>query len=149
MANGVNLRTVATNMHLSVDFKPVVSILCIKRPASVHRLYQTKKEVNMVVNSDGVVKDKVVANTDAPVKPAISLPIVDIDDPQYPNFQEDTKYPPIPEFEVVDRGHNADPKKEALLSAATKIIELTPHIGMLYLLFAFFQPSFLLIIIIL
>ncbi|CAM0138526.1 hypothetical protein VKS41_007142 [Umbelopsis sp. WA50703] len=83
----------------------------------------------MVVNSDGVVKDKVVANTDAPVKPAISLPIVDIDDPQYPNFQEDTKYPPIPEFEVVDRGHNADPKKEALLSAATKIIELTPHIG--------------------
>ncbi|KAG2173188.1 hypothetical protein INT43_004562, partial [Umbelopsis isabellina] len=78
---------------------------------------------------DGIVKDKVLVNTDAPVKPVDQLPIVDIDDPQYPNYQEDTKYPPLEEFDIVDRGHNADPKKEALLGAASKIIELTPHIG--------------------
>lgn len=84
----------------------------------------------MVANSDTVS-----ANTDrtlnktTPVKPAAALPVVDIDDPQYPHYQEDVKYPPIEEFEHVDRAHNADPKKAALLGAATEIIELTPHIG--------------------
>ncbi|KAG2175921.1 hypothetical protein INT44_000399 [Umbelopsis vinacea] len=84
----------------------------------------------MVANSDTITAttDKIV-NKSAPLKPASSLPIVNIDDPQYPHYQEDVKYPPIEEFEHVDRGHKADPKKAALLGAASEIIELTPHIG--------------------
>lgn len=84
----------------------------------------------MGANSDTITAttEKIV-NKSAPVKPVSSQPIVDIDDPQYPHYQEDVKYPPIEEFEHVDRGHKADPKKAALLGAASEIIELTPHIG--------------------
>lgn len=89
----------------------------------------------MVANSDTVTANtNKTVNKTTPVKPvdskpSDSLPIVDIDDPQYPNYQDDVKYPPIEPFEHVDRAHNADPKKAALLGAATEIIELTPHIG--------------------
>ena len=38
-------------------------------------------------------------------------------------------YEPLTTFEVVDRGHSADPEKKSLLKAATKITHLTPTIG--------------------
>lgn len=36
---------------------------------------------------------------------------------------------PLGPVDVKDRGHNADPEKKALLSAASKVIQLTPAIG--------------------
>ena len=38
-------------------------------------------------------------------------------------------WPPLEPFEVTDRGQFADPEKRALLSAASKVVELTPAIG--------------------
>ncbi|KZV90625.1 TauD-domain-containing protein [Exidia glandulosa HHB12029] len=45
-----------------------------------------------------------------------------------PRFPE-LSWAPLEEFPVVDRGLSADPDKKALLSAATKVIHLTPAIG--------------------
>ena len=36
---------------------------------------------------------------------------------------------PLEPFDVTDRGHSADPEKRSLLSAATKVTQLTPVIG--------------------
>ncbi|KAJ3028405.1 hypothetical protein HDV00_010398 [Rhizophlyctis rosea] len=41
----------------------------------------------------------------------------------------DTKYEPLKEFEITDVGHRADSSLKNLLGAATKRIDLTPHIG--------------------
>jgi sulfonate dioxygenase len=41
----------------------------------------------------------------------------------------DIHYEPLTEFKVVDRGLSADPTKKSLLSAATKVTDLTPVIG--------------------
>ena len=38
-------------------------------------------------------------------------------------------WPPLKEVKVVDRGLGADPAKKSLLSAASKVITLTPTIG--------------------
>ncbi|KXS12283.1 putative alpha-ketoglutarate-dependent sulfonate dioxygenase [Gonapodya prolifera JEL478] len=52
----------------------------------------------------------------------------DIEEKLFPRFI-DASYPPIPVVEVNDRAKLADPKKSALLGAATKIIHITPTIG--------------------
>ncbi|KXS11270.1 tfdA family taurine dioxygenase [Gonapodya prolifera JEL478] len=52
----------------------------------------------------------------------------DIEEKVFPQYIP-AEYPPIPVLEVVDRGLRADPKKRSLLSAATKVIHLTPTIG--------------------
>ena len=41
----------------------------------------------------------------------------------------DIKWAPLEELQVTDRGLFADPEKKALLSAATKVQNLTPAIG--------------------
>ena len=48
-----------------------------------------------------------------------------IEKPSFPVID----YEPLTTFEVVDRGLSADQEKKALLSAATKVIHLTPAIG--------------------
>ncbi|KZT35795.1 TauD-domain-containing protein [Sistotremastrum suecicum HHB10207 ss-3] len=48
---------------------------------------------------------------------------------QYTPVFPAVSWEPLGPIEVNDRGHHADPEKKALLSAATKIIHLTPSIG--------------------
>jgi len=45
-----------------------------------------------------------------------------------PNFPK-VDWEPLGPVDVKDRGHNADPEKKALLSAASKVVQLTPAIG--------------------
>ena len=45
-----------------------------------------------------------------------------------PHFP-DVKWAPLELQDVTDRGQFADPEKKALLSAATKVTQLTPDIG--------------------
>lgn len=48
--------------------------------------------------------------------------------PIQPSFP-DVSWEPLKEFKVVDRGLRANPEKKTLLSAASKVITLTPTIG--------------------
>ncbi|ORE01888.1 TauD-domain-containing protein [Rhizopus microsporus var. microsporus] len=41
----------------------------------------------------------------------------------------ETKYPSLENFEHHDPGHRADPTKASILKQATKVFDLTPHIG--------------------
>jgi len=88
---------------------------------------------NQSTNGNGVVH-----------KPLLSKPIsvfyspsttgLETDDSEYkyakykPTFP-DIHWEPLTEFKVVDRGLSADPTKKSLLSAATKVTDLTPVIG--------------------
>ncbi|KAI9439838.1 alpha-ketoglutarate-dependent sulfonate dioxygenase [Lactarius indigo] len=68
------------------------------------------------------------------INPFYSPSTADDGDEQYKYAQYKPTFPavswePLKEFNVVDRGLGADPEKKSLLSAASKVITLTPTIG--------------------
>ncbi|KAH9052903.1 alpha-ketoglutarate-dependent sulfonate dioxygenase [Lactarius deliciosus] len=68
------------------------------------------------------------------INPFYSPSTTDDGDKQYKYAQYKPTFPavswePLKEFNVVDRGLGADPEKKSLLSAASKVITLTPAIG--------------------
>jgi sulfonate dioxygenase len=68
------------------------------------------------------------------INPFYSPSTADDGDEQYqyaqykPTFP-DVSWAPLKEVNVVDRGLGADPAKKSLLSAASKVVTLTPTIG--------------------
>ena len=75
----------------------------------------------MATNNTNTLNTKYVPTRASELLSLLTLPI----QPSFP----DVSWEPLKEFKVVDRGLRANPDKKTLLSAASKVITLTPTIG--------------------